>query len=266
MNGLGGRVTAISNWTPAAILANLFASRAVEGGVIALAPRSDPRVVACCAAHPKLGLLLSRFTHAFQVHLDPVVLIVRDDSLPKLAHVEPLASFRDLVALCVIPYCRSLATVYSNPHRISFANSFSFYPWMLDRSNDHLVRARRFLRCRPAGAVRHPRAEARWPCSIPRRGERRLRRPAEDQRCGDGSELLNNGEATTPNGDFRPFRRFGAESAAPPAKGDSRDPRILALRSSLALTNRERKFVGNEWLPGMDSNHDSRLQRPLSYH
>lgn len=21
-----------------------------------------------------------------------------------------------------------------------------------------------------------------------------------------------------------------------------------------------------EWLPGMDSNHDSRLQRPLSYH
>jgi hypothetical protein len=22
----------------------------------------------------------------------------------------------------------------------------------------------------------------------------------------------------------------------------------------------------NEWLPDMDSNHDSRLQRPLSYH
>ena len=24
--------------------------------------------------------------------------------------------------------------------------------------------------------------------------------------------------------------------------------------------------LGEKWLPGMDSNHDSRLQRPLSYH
>jgi hypothetical protein len=29
---------------------------------------------------------------------------------------------------------------------------------------------------------------------------------------------------------------------------------------------REREFEQNKWLPGMDSNHDSRLQRPLSYH
>ena len=28
----------------------------------------------------------------------------------------------------------------------------------------------------------------------------------------------------------------------------------------------ETLFVEISWLPGMDSNHDSRLQRPLSYH
>jgi hypothetical protein len=133
------RLTIAFEWTPAAILPNLFADKAVEGEVIALAPRSDPRVQGFCAAHPNFEVLLSRFTDAFHVELDPVVLIVRDDVLPKLAHVEPLASFRDLVALCVIPYCRSLAVVYRNPHHISYSNSFSFYPWMLGTDNEHLI-------------------------------------------------------------------------------------------------------------------------------
>jgi hypothetical protein len=123
-------LTAAFDWTPAAILPNLSARNAVEGDVIALAPGLDPRVQAFCTAHPKFGELLSRFTDAFHIPLDPVVLIVRDDVLPKLAEVDPLASFRDLVALCVIPYCRSLAAVYPNPHRVSYSSSFSFYPWM----------------------------------------------------------------------------------------------------------------------------------------
>jgi hypothetical protein len=132
-------VTAASQWTPAAILPNLSARTAIEGEVIALAPRSDPRVHAFCVAHPRFEVLLSRFTDAFHDPLDPIVLIVRNDLLPKLAKVEPLASFRDLVALCVIPYGRSLAAVYNNPHRISYANSFSFYPWMLGKDNEHLL-------------------------------------------------------------------------------------------------------------------------------
>src|SRR5512143_793184 len=103
------RVPQESEWSPAAILPNLSSRKAVEGGVIALAPRTDPRVQATCVAHPKFAVLLSRFTDQFQVRLDPVVLIVRDDRLTKLARTEPLASFRDLVAACVIPYCRSLA-------------------------------------------------------------------------------------------------------------------------------------------------------------
>jgi hypothetical protein len=132
-------LTIASEWTPAALLPNLSADKAVEGEVIALAPRSDPRVRAFCAAHPNFEILLSRFTDAFHVDLDPVVLIVRDDVLPKVAQVEPLASFRDLVALCVIPYCRSLAVVHRNPHHISYSNSFSFYPWMLGTDNEHLI-------------------------------------------------------------------------------------------------------------------------------
>lgn len=139
MHSSGEPVTVDSGWTPAAILPNIYARKAVEGRVIALAPCFDDRVQAFCAKHSKFGVLLSRFTDAFHVRLTPVVLIVRDDVLPQLAKTEPLASFRDLVALSVIPYCRSLASVYSNPHHISYSNSFFFYPWMLGANHQNLV-------------------------------------------------------------------------------------------------------------------------------
>ena len=128
-----------STWSPAAILPNLSAKKAVEGEVVAFAPCDDPRVLAFCAAHPKFKELISRFTNAFNVPLKPVVQIVRDDVMPKLALVEPLASFRDLVALSVIPYARSLGIVYGNGHHISYSNSFWLYPWMLGQDNEHIV-------------------------------------------------------------------------------------------------------------------------------
>jgi hypothetical protein len=129
------------NWVPAAILPNISAKCAIEGDVVALAPSTDPRVVAFGALHPKFKDLLSRFTDAFRVPAEPVIEIVREDVLAKLSHVEPLASFRDLVALSVVPYARALATVYGNRavRRISYSNSFWLYPWMLAQDNEHLI-------------------------------------------------------------------------------------------------------------------------------
>ncbi len=138
MGGKGRNLN--NNWSPAAILPNLSAEKAVEGEIIALAPSHDPRVQAFCASHPKFEELISRFTDAFDVPLAPVVLIVRDDVKSKLSQVEALASFRDLVALCVVPYARSLGLLYPKaPHRISHSNSFWLYPWMLGTNNETLI-------------------------------------------------------------------------------------------------------------------------------
>ena len=127
-------------WTPAAILPNLSAREAVEGEFISIAPCRDQRVLAFSTAHPKFATLISRFTDAFHVPLEPVVLIVRDDMVPKLARIEPLASFRDLAALSVIPYARALGLVYrGGHHRISHSNSFWLYPWTLGTGNEYLV-------------------------------------------------------------------------------------------------------------------------------
>jgi hypothetical protein len=128
-----------NNWLPAAILPNIHAKRALEGETIALAPFHDPRVQALGTAHSNFKELLSRFTDAFGVRLEPVILIVREDVIDRLSHVDPLASFRDLAALCVIPYGRSLDLVYRSRPRIWYSNSFWLYPWMLNKTYDNLV-------------------------------------------------------------------------------------------------------------------------------
>jgi hypothetical protein len=47
--------------------------------------------------------------------------------------------FRDLIAMCVIPYARSLNLVYSTSNRIVYSNSFWLYPWMLGVDTGDLI-------------------------------------------------------------------------------------------------------------------------------
>ncbi|MFN7932207.1 MAG: hypothetical protein U0R19_02710 [Bryobacteraceae bacterium] len=130
----------MSNWTPAAILPNLRAKKALDGEAIALVQPSDQRVHDFCLAHPRFKELLSRFTDAFGVPLAPVSIIVRDDVIPRVSTIEPIASFRDLVAASVVPYCRALGTVYEQQiPRIYYSNSFWLYPWMLAKDDEYLI-------------------------------------------------------------------------------------------------------------------------------
>lgn len=114
------------DWYPAAILPNLFATDAVEGDVIALVPSEDPRIGEFCRAHAIFKEVLGRFTNAFGEALRPVVQIVRSDVASKLTYAE-IASFRDLVALSVVPYSRALTVLHGNQRRISYTDSFWLY-------------------------------------------------------------------------------------------------------------------------------------------
>jgi hypothetical protein len=129
----------VSNWSPVAILPNLFAKDAVGSEEVAFVSRYDSRVQAFCAVQPKFQELLSRFTNAFDVALEPVVFIVRDDVIPKVSDNSALLSFRDLVVMSVVPYARSLNLVYRTGNRIMYSNSFWLYPWTLSRDNQHLI-------------------------------------------------------------------------------------------------------------------------------
>jgi hypothetical protein len=84
--------------------------------------------------------LLSRFTNAFRVPLQPVVFIVREDAKAKFKENTALMSFVDLIAACVVPHARSRNIVYRNSSvGISYSNSFWLYPWMLNNENEHLT-------------------------------------------------------------------------------------------------------------------------------
>lgn len=127
------------SWSPVAILPNLFAKTAIDGDAVAIAPTHDLRVRSFCDAQPKFGEFLSRFTDAFHVRLEPTVLIVRDDVIGRLAKPDALLSFRDVVAMCVVPYARSRNLVYRSTNSVVYANSFWLYPWMLSTDNQHLT-------------------------------------------------------------------------------------------------------------------------------
>jgi hypothetical protein len=126
------------NWIPVAVLPNLSTRRTVEGEIVALVPPSDVRVTLFASEHPMLGDFLARFTDSFYVPLEPVVFIVRDDAIPKFNDTQgALLSFRDLVALSVVPHARSNGLVYGGTDRINYANSFWLHPWMVE--SDRLV-------------------------------------------------------------------------------------------------------------------------------
>jgi hypothetical protein len=127
----------MSNWSPIAILPNLSLKNPIEGHFVAFAGTSDARVVAICQASRQFRELLSRFTDAFGVAIDPAVLIARDDKLPISA--DAFLSFRDLVVASIIPYSRSLNTVYRNSNRIAYSNSFWIYPWMINTQTNSLT-------------------------------------------------------------------------------------------------------------------------------
>jgi hypothetical protein len=128
----------LNSWAPLAILPNLSGGRAIEAEIVALAPFDDPRVQGMREAAPLFAELLSRFSDAFGVPLKPSVFIARSDAIPDLS-AEALLSFRDLAAIGVIPYSRSLNTVFDTTNRIVYADSFGLYPWMLSKDNDALI-------------------------------------------------------------------------------------------------------------------------------
>jgi hypothetical protein len=127
------------DWTPIAILPNLSGRTALEGDVIALAPSNDPRIQTLCVTYPNFEKLISQFTNAFKKPLQPITCIVRSDALEKIAHSRAISSFRDLVAMSVIPYHRAHVTIYRRMNHIVYSNSFWLYPWMLDKNNKRLV-------------------------------------------------------------------------------------------------------------------------------
>ncbi|MBB2692408.1 UNVERIFIED_ORG: hypothetical protein GGI63_003082 [Rhizobium esperanzae] len=128
-----------TDWIAVTVLPNVMLAESVEGGLLALAPPSDPRVAAIFEDTPNLKVFLNRFTDAFRQKVRPSVLLVRSDAPRSLVTVEGIAGFRDALSTSIITHSRALELRYPIGHRINHSDTFGFYPWMLDRHGEHLV-------------------------------------------------------------------------------------------------------------------------------
>jgi hypothetical protein len=124
------------DWAAAAVLPNVSLNNAITGDGIALTPPDDPRILSSQAGFLQF---IARFTDAFLEPLRPTIIIVRADLLSQIADIEPIASFRDVLASCVVPYSRALNTIYRQWPRICYSDYFWIYPWMVGVRAENLV-------------------------------------------------------------------------------------------------------------------------------
>src|ERR1700730_3868250 len=127
-------------WHPLAILPNLTIDDPLDGGSIALVAGADARLSPFNAAHPQFPDLLSRFNNCLGIPLRPAVLIGRRRILDGRGRPRAVVSFRDILAMSVVPYVRATHIVYQGPRPgIMYSTSFWLHPWMLSRDNEHIA-------------------------------------------------------------------------------------------------------------------------------
>jgi hypothetical protein len=129
----------MADWNPVTVLPNVALEEPIEGELASLVPAHDDRINTLKRLHPPFRSFLHKFNDAFGVKLRPSVLIVRGDAPRSIYDVEAIANFRDLIALSVTLYNRAIELKHPHGHRIVWGNTFSFYPWMLDKDFECMV-------------------------------------------------------------------------------------------------------------------------------
>lgn len=129
----------MAEWVPVFVLPNVSLEDSIECDIAALVPTRDRRVTPLKREHPRFKRFLNRFADSFGQKFEPTVLIINKAAAPVFRDISALASFRDLIAICAITRARALEILYPRGHRVSYGDSFSIYPWMLDRHYHHLI-------------------------------------------------------------------------------------------------------------------------------
>jgi hypothetical protein len=126
-------------WTPVFILPNLSLKNAIGCDIASLAPAHDPRIAALKRAYPLFKRFLNQFSDNFGQKIEPSVLLLNKAALPAFRSIPALAHFRDVIAVSAVTLGRSRRLRYSTGFGALFGETFSIYPWMLDRNYEHLV-------------------------------------------------------------------------------------------------------------------------------
>ncbi len=129
----------MSDWQPIFVLPNIALEETIEFGPAILASSGDARVKALSKSQPSFRAFSKSFRDNFRQKIDPAFLLIHSTSGDNIRNVEPLASIRDAIAASIIPYSRALTIKRAHHSAPLFANTFEFYPWMLDKEYKYLI-------------------------------------------------------------------------------------------------------------------------------
>jgi hypothetical protein len=126
-------------WNPVFLLPNLRIKQEVSVGEAAIVPADDPRAQLYSKQYPEFRAFVRKFTDPFGVKCAPGVLLLESTSNPTFRSMEAVSSFRDLLALSVIPRQRAKSMVHGHSSHIQYSDYFDFYPWSFNQDNGHIV-------------------------------------------------------------------------------------------------------------------------------
>ncbi|MGT2436402.1 hypothetical protein ACU4GH_11440 [Bradyrhizobium betae] len=118
---------------------NLRVAHEVISEEVAIVPCTDDRVKAYESIHPEFRKFVHKFTDPFGARVSPGVLLLRSGAPETFRSIEAVSSFRDLLALSVIPLQRARSIVHDGSHYIQYSDYFDFYPWVYHEGHKHLV-------------------------------------------------------------------------------------------------------------------------------
>jgi hypothetical protein len=126
-------------WNPVFLLPNLRIKHGVSAPEAAIVPPDDERVRLYARRYPEFGRFLGKFTDPFGVRNAPGVLLLKGEAPLTYRSMEAVSSFRDLVALSVIPLQRAKSLVHDRGFHIQYSDYFDFHPWSFNDQNGHIV-------------------------------------------------------------------------------------------------------------------------------
>ncbi|QOZ75275.1 hypothetical protein XH83_07385 [Bradyrhizobium sp. CCBAU 53351] len=129
----------MADWMPVFLIPNLRVAHEVISEEVAIVPCTDDRLKAYESIHPEFKKFVQKFTDPFGARVSPGVLLLRSDAPKTFRSIEAVSSFRDLLALSVIPLQRARGIVHDGSHYIQYSDYFDFYPWVYHEKHKHLV-------------------------------------------------------------------------------------------------------------------------------
>src|ERR1700722_9074718 len=124
------------DWLPALVMPNINMEEPIEAGDLLFAPWHDSRVQEVFKTDHDLTEFMQRFTDAFGMVLQPLILLVRSDIPRERLNMSMAVTIRDALSMSVIPHAYANTLILDRALELGYSVALDFYPWMPGNAND----------------------------------------------------------------------------------------------------------------------------------